>query len=474
MDPIHRRALTQCRSRLVSDLSPDNEFWDKVAEKEIFTPLMLEMIQARSPRPEKVRQLLNDLLRRGPYAYGKFLDCLDTSGHGHLADVIRAKETSLRSPNSNLSDVREPMFTEPIGGYTPNHLTESSNYGDRLLHQSASAGHLSHHNPPHVLTSHSSPNIAASGSIVTSPSDESSNNSQNNDTMDNDVNMANVTDNMNTMSQASAGHDNVPVPETEQKHSYNSERSKCYKMTSSPKGFVLIINNQYFQNGQHRRGAERDGAMLKELFTELGFEVDLKENKTAQEMLDILRDFSKYDRLHLVDSLIVVLMSHGNNDYVEGIDSNKIKTIDLVKLFDRDNCPHMVSKPKMFVINACRGDEEDSYVRLGQTLPCTDKISTDSRPESFNRQLPANSDLVLAYSTFPGYVSYRDEEDGSWFIQSLVDVFREKASEEHVMDMLTLVNSKVAEITEDKLGLSQTPAPTTTLRYKWYLNQPRR
>ncbi|OPL07272.1 cell 3 death protein, partial [Mytilus galloprovincialis] len=107
---------------------------------------------------------------------------------------------------------------------------------------------------------------------------------------------------------------------------------------------------------------------------------------------------------------------------------------------------------------------------LGSTQPCSDKTETDSGPTSLDRKQPANSDLLIAYSTFPGYVSFRDEEEGSWFIQCLEEVFRESASEEHVMDMLTQVNDKVASKSESMMGYNQTPAPSTTLRYKWFLN----
>ena len=57
------------------------------------------------------------------------------------------------------------------------------------------------------------------------------------------------------------------------------------------------------------------------------------------------------------------------------------------------------------------------------------------------------------------------------FIQHLAEVFRDNATHEHVMDMLTQVNDGVASMSEEEeVGYNQTPAPTTTLRYKWYLN----
>jgi hypothetical protein len=56
-----------------------------------------------------------------------------------------------------------------------------------------------------------------------------------------------------------------------------------------------------------------------------------------------------------VDSLIVVLMSHGNNEDIYGVDCDKREIMSLVKFFDRDRCPAMKHKPKMFIVNACRG-----------------------------------------------------------------------------------------------------------------------
>ena len=52
-------------------------------------------------------------------------------------------------------------------------------------------------------------------------------------------------------------------------------------MTSKPRGVVLIINNEYFSNGKHRTGAQQDGEMLTELFTDLGFDVYMKKDQTG-------------------------------------------------------------------------------------------------------------------------------------------------------------------------------------------------
>jgi hypothetical protein len=52
-------------------------------------------------------------------------------------------------------------------------------------------------------------------------------------------------------------------------------------MITTPRGIVLIINNENFKNGDRRFGAQQDGEMLNELFTGLGFKVDMKKDQTG-------------------------------------------------------------------------------------------------------------------------------------------------------------------------------------------------
>ena len=56
-----------------------------------------------------------------------------------------------------------------------------------------------------------------------------------------------------------------------------------------------------------------------------------------------------------MDSLIVVLMSHGNTECISGVDHDTREILSLVNFFNRDGCPAMIHKPKMFIVNACRG-----------------------------------------------------------------------------------------------------------------------
>ena len=83
--------------------------------------------------------------------------------------------------------------------------------------------------------------------------------------------------------------------------------------------------------------------------------------------------------------------------------------------------------------------------------------------------LPAEADYLLAYATIPGYVSWRNNENGSWFVSALVNVFIEMGDKEHLMDMLTEVNRRVAEEFESRSGKNkQVPEPVSRLRKKLY------
>lgn len=49
-------------------------------------------------------------------------------------------------------------------------------------------------------------------------------------------------------------------------------------------------------------------------------------------------------------------------------------------------------------------------------------------------------DMLIAHATLPGYVAFRDNITGSWFIQILCEVFMKYAHNTHVQDLLNMVN----------------------------------
>lgn len=58
--------------------------------------------------------------------------------------------------------------------------------------------------------------------------------------------------------------------------------------------------------------------------------------------------------------------------------------------------------------------------------------------------VPVEADFLYAYSTVPGYYSWRNSTYGSWFIQSLIKVFDGNAKDMDILQMLTRVNASLS------------------------------
>ena len=58
--------------------------------------------------------------------------------------------------------------------------------------------------------------------------------------------------------------------------------------------------------------------------------------------------------------------------------------------------------------------------------------------------VPVEADFIFAYSTVPGYYSWRNSTEGSWFIQSVVEVFNKYCYHMDILQMLTKVSALVS------------------------------
>src|SRR5690606_8906297 len=55
-------------------------------------------------------------------------------------------------------------------------------------------------------------------------------------------------------------------------------------------------------------------------------------------------------------------------------------------------------------------------------------------------RIPTEADILIAYATTPRYVSWRNSTNGSWFIQSICEVFSKHSGTMDIMKLLTRVN----------------------------------
>ena len=221
-----------------------------------------------------------------------------------------------------------------------------------------------------------------------------------------------------------------------------------------------MINNNIFPGrvDVERTGSNDDVKNLISLFDDFNFTTRLRNNQTQSDMLTLLtetaeKDFSRYD------CFVCVILSHGSKDGIYGTDEQMIKVEAITKLFRRDECPSLEGKPKIFLIQACRGSQQDRV-----------PIESDSDPIPFSSSsLPADADFLICFASAPGHQSYRQPLLGSWFISSIFEVFNEYAEREHLMDMMLRVNKRVAGFFS-KEGLKQMPCQVCMLTRKVFFN----
>ncbi|KAL3861098.1 hypothetical protein ACJMK2_007171 [Sinanodonta woodiana] len=461
MNKEHREILRRSRVKIVEDLIIE-EIWDKLEEKEVFTPMMIEYIKAEKTRPDQVRKLIDDLQRRGPHAYKKFIDCLKEGGHAHLANYISNKE-------AEICGCTLPFTEEQTSRNSP------SDNSFHPIEPNPSPAHA-----PPIAPNPSRFHVQESSIIgVGDPGQNMEDARVEIEAMDNseDIDQNDSIPIQNSQIEGDAIVYSVPASSSLHVTSTGyTGRDDQYKMESNPRGLVLIINNREFHTLPSRPGTEHDGAGLREMFISLGFLVDEKSNLTAAEISQNLWDLARYPQLAAVDSLVVVILSHGNeNDTVYGVDGNTLSCNKITEPFDSRNCQMLHHKPKLFIINACRGDAEDIGSLSTSVQP--DKVDADAwslepRPEvsvSNNAsRLPTLQDMIIASSTLPGHVSWRDDRNGSWFIKAIVEVFQDLSRTHHVTDLLVRVNRKVAQnLHEDRVQL---PEPKVMLVKDWFLN----
>ncbi|XP_068537448.1 caspase-3 [Anas acuta] len=208
-----------------------------------------------------------------------------------------------------------------------------------------------------------------------------------------------------------------------------------YRMDYPEMGECVIINNKNFHKDtglSSRSGTDVDAASVREVFMKLGYKTKLSNDLSCRDIIKVLKNVSEEDHSKR-SSFVCVLLSHGDEGLIYGTDGPlELKAV--TSLFRGDKCRSLAGKPKLFFIQACRGTELDSGVEA------------DSGPdEMMCQKIPVEADFLYAYSTAPGYYSWRNAAEGSWFIQSLCRVLKEHARKLELMQILTRVNRRVSE-----------------------------
>jgi len=258
-------------------------------------------------------------------------------------------------------------------------------------------------------------------------------------------------------------------------HSIGRQQMAAYAMKSVPRGLALIIANERYQNNirDERIGSACDRKNLESLFREMHFEVEVKLDLTKIELIQALQDFAGDQRHINCDMMILVVLSHGRSDgRIDTVEGQSYELESIFEQFNNQQCPYLKGKPKFFIIQACRGSVKDygtteavdrvplnpsrrSARRTAGDMAGPESLSTPADPSAVGTVLPFRDDLawqrptvedmIIAYSTLPGFTSNRDHELGTWFIQSLVEVFQNHCAEWELVDLLRMTAERLSQ-----------------------------
>ncbi|XP_058128362.1 caspase-like [Anopheles ziemanni] len=218
-----------------------------------------------------------------------------------------------------------------------------------------------------------------------------------------------------------------------------------YNMRHRRRGIAVVINQVQFRGMKQREGSNRDRDKICAALEKLHFQVEVFEDLSREKLFSSLQLIADVDHKQH-DCLVVVVMTHGSEDVLHASDST-YKVDRLWELFLGNACPSLLGKPKLFFIQACRGEKFDEGVLLQVDSIVTDTVDargTKEGPPSLLYVIPTMADLLVMYSTYKGHYSWRNPSNGSWFIQSLSSELAENGDRMELLQLLTTVSRRVA------------------------------
>ncbi|XP_038215445.1 caspase Dronc isoform X2 [Zerene cesonia] len=429
MEEKHRRAIQNNFVPLVEQTDLDHMV-TALYEKGVFSEQMIEPYKDTSKHPRvRKRELYMDITRRGPEAFGHLLDVLSDAGYW---DLVRELD-----PNSSLHTRRTKVSVPSTNVPNDNNYVSISTEKKKTK---------------------------------TRPDDNK--------------NEAPI---INTEANYLSTDPYYHVVQKSTKFFEDGDDIKLYRTRGRSRGILVVLSyiEFAFNIEEYRKGVDVDCQKLKYLFPEMGFKVLSYNNLTLDETLKTLKYLKEV--IVNVECVFIVVSSHGyerpatSDTDIRCSDGCLISSHEIIEHFSNKNFPALHGIPKVFIFQLCRGSNKD-YIegpihftnpeddgergaeRDGRVIGSERSEANAERSEagagrgavSDARALAAApprspgterdrlySDILIAHSTLPGTVSYRDPAAGSWYIQALCEVFAARAHDCHVEKLFKLVDKRL-------------------------------
>lgn len=437
MNVLDKKVLKEKRIALIQDLKVE-DILEQLVSVNILSNAMSDDIRTIQAKREQNIRFLNLLEKRGPKAFGEFITSLKLSAQYKLLELLTGKKYEVTPlAKSQLEVVKTLKRQLQHSGENNFHLVKRAN-----LDVSSFEIKKLHPLPTNAIKD----------------DDEDS---------EFELDVKDVID--------GPTEDELHIQVCSPQFMFAKERGS-YKMRANPRGLALLISIEDFEPYSglaDRKGSHVDVERLEVVLKQLRFVCHRLINGTYRDIWNTLKGFASLADLEQSDCMLIAVMSHGVEGSFYGRDGQPINIEQMLTLFNNQNCPQLQNKPKIFLIQACRGrdpdmgidemDGDDDYTQIKSLHQIHTRYTINDSPNSgFQQQhgdddalrmataatplrnkLPINSDYFIGYGTVSGYAAMRNTYKGSWFIQAFVRVLARHAHDRHFLEIMTDVNRLV-------------------------------
>lgn len=216
---------------------------------------------------------------------------------------------------------------------------------------------------------------------------------------------------------------------------------------TNARGLAIVVTNDYDSSQSPLSpisGTVKDGKNMSQAFQRLGFTVHWEKNigiERFQKLMCETKEFKDYNKFKKYKCFAFVFSGHGKSGDHIYMQDGKLVCIgeQIIEPLLPKNCNSMGNLPKLFFIDACRGDQ----LTKGVLVPKGGDGESCGIEKIEMKRVPAGGNFLVAYSTLPDHRAWEHLGEGGAWLRKLAEKIQ--TSKNSIEDVLTEVNRELVE-----------------------------
>ncbi|XP_067326795.1 caspase-3-like [Anolis sagrei] len=201
---------------------------------------------------------------------------------------------------------------------------------------------------------------------------------------------------------------------------------------------LIIVNYDFYRTKSDERlpsrpGARREADPLFRALSKCNYAVRLYYDLTAKEIEELYEEECHADH---GDCFVSIISSHGQEGSVFDCEGQPVLLTRIFKALSPERCHNLTGKPKIFFIQACRGEDIDRGIFL-------ETDGGEAQVDCFSHYLSIPENTAVMFSCCPGYVSFINQWE-SMFIKALLELLEGEERRLEIANLMTRIMWKVA------------------------------